>query len=231
MSSAAAASRCWPSTSIPRATSRTTSTSRRGLPTVADVLLGRATARQPPRRHHPLEPPGRRGRAGAGGQDGPGADPAPGAARGRRRLRRDPHRLPARAGPAGGQRAGGGRPRAAQRRGPVLRAAGRRAGPRGHRARPRRPQPRPQLARRGLQHRRHANRALARGLRVAEGARRREAPADDGRQSIAYAESAERAISILDHRPDLGADYVALAEELLERLGFRDARDRVAALA
>ena len=32
------------------------------------------------------------------------------------------------------------------------------------------------------------------------------------RQSIAYAESAERAVSILDHRPDLGADYLALAE-------------------
>jgi chromosome partitioning protein len=51
------------------------------------------------------------------------------------------------------------------------------------------------------------------------------------RSSIAYAESAERAVSILDHRPDLGADYVALAEELLERLGLRDARARVAALA
>jgi chromosome partitioning protein len=51
------------------------------------------------------------------------------------------------------------------------------------------------------------------------------------RQSIAYAESAERAVSILDHRPDLGADYVALAEELLDRLGLRDARERVAALA
>src|SRR4051794_33581808 len=47
------------------------------------------------------------------------------------------------------------------------------------------------------------------------------------RQSIAYAESAERAISILDHRPDLGSDYVALAEELLERLGLREARGRV----
>jgi chromosome partitioning protein len=47
------------------------------------------------------------------------------------------------------------------------------------------------------------------------------------RQSIAYAESAERAVSILDHRPDLGADYVALADELLERLGFADARARV----
>jgi chromosome partitioning protein len=39
------------------------------------------------------------------------------------------------------------------------------------------------------------------------------------RQSIAYAESAERAVSILDHRPDLGADYEALAQELLDRLG------------
>jgi chromosome partitioning protein len=39
------------------------------------------------------------------------------------------------------------------------------------------------------------------------------------RSSIAYAESAERAVSILDHRPDLGADYEALAEELLDRLG------------
>jgi chromosome partitioning protein len=47
------------------------------------------------------------------------------------------------------------------------------------------------------------------------------------RQSIAYAESAERAVSILDHRPDLGADYVSLADELLDRLGLRDARARV----
>src|SRR6188768_4132187 len=44
------------------------------------------------------------------------------------------------------------------------------------------------------------------------------------RSSIAYAESAERARSILDHRPDLGADYLALAEELLGRLGLDDAR-------
>jgi chromosome partitioning protein len=47
------------------------------------------------------------------------------------------------------------------------------------------------------------------------------------RQSIAYAESAERAISILDHRPDLGADYVALADELLARLGQQGARRRL----
>jgi chromosome partitioning protein len=51
------------------------------------------------------------------------------------------------------------------------------------------------------------------------------------RQSIAYAESAELAVSILDHRPDLGADYISLADELLERLGLREARERVAALA
>ena len=51
------------------------------------------------------------------------------------------------------------------------------------------------------------------------------------RSSIAYAESAERAVSILDHRPDLGADYLALAGETLARLpGFEDARRRVAGL-
>ena len=38
------------------------------------------------------------------------------------------------------------------------------------------------------------------------------------RSSIAYAESAERARSILDHRPDLGADYLELADEVLERV-------------
>jgi chromosome partitioning protein len=51
------------------------------------------------------------------------------------------------------------------------------------------------------------------------------------RGSIAYAESAERAVSILDHRPDLGADYVAVADEVLERLpGMADARKRLAQL-
>ena len=39
------------------------------------------------------------------------------------------------------------------------------------------------------------------------------------RASIAYAESAERATSILDYRPDLAADYVALADEVLARIG------------
>jgi chromosome partitioning protein len=42
------------------------------------------------------------------------------------------------------------------------------------------------------------------------------------RQSIAYAESAERAIPILDYRPDRGVDYVRLATEVLERLGMDD---------
>ena len=38
------------------------------------------------------------------------------------------------------------------------------------------------------------------------------------RQSIAYAESAERAVPILDYRPDRGADYLSLAGEMLRRL-------------
>ena len=50
------------------------------------------------------------------------------------------------------------------------------------------------------------------------------------RASIRYAESAERGISILDYRPELGADYVALAGEVLERLGFDEERRRAAAL-
>ena len=49
------------------------------------------------------------------------------------------------------------------------------------------------------------------------------------RQSIAYAESSERAISILEHRPDLGEDYVRLADEILGRMGLTDARKRVRA--
>ncbi len=47
------------------------------------------------------------------------------------------------------------------------------------------------------------------------------------RQSIAYAESAERAVSILDHRPDLGVDYLRLADELLGRLGLGTARRKL----
>ena len=51
------------------------------------------------------------------------------------------------------------------------------------------------------------------------------------RRSVRYAESAERGVSILDYAPDLGADYVALAGEMLERLGgFEEPRERLAAL-
>jgi chromosome partitioning protein len=45
------------------------------------------------------------------------------------------------------------------------------------------------------------------------------------RRSVRYAESAERGVSILDYAPDLGADYLALAGEVLDRLGgFEEAR-------
>jgi chromosome partitioning protein len=47
------------------------------------------------------------------------------------------------------------------------------------------------------------------------------------RSSIAYAESSERAISILDYRPDLGADYLTVADELLKRLGIDKPRKRL----
>jgi chromosome partitioning protein len=50
------------------------------------------------------------------------------------------------------------------------------------------------------------------------------------RSSIAYAESAERATSILDYRPDLGADYVALADEVLSRIGSVSARKKLQGL-
>jgi chromosome partitioning protein len=50
------------------------------------------------------------------------------------------------------------------------------------------------------------------------------------RQSIAYAESAERAVPILDYRPDRGVDYLELTRELLERLGWDERVDRLAGL-
>jgi chromosome partitioning protein len=50
------------------------------------------------------------------------------------------------------------------------------------------------------------------------------------RSSIRYAESAERGVSILDYRPELGADYTALAAEVLERLGFGEESARASAL-
>ena len=50
------------------------------------------------------------------------------------------------------------------------------------------------------------------------------------RRSVAYAESAERGISILDHRPDLGADYLGLVDEVLDRLGWKVERRRLGEL-
>jgi chromosome partitioning protein len=50
------------------------------------------------------------------------------------------------------------------------------------------------------------------------------------RKSVRYPESAERGVSILDYRPDLGTDYVSLAHELLTRLGDLETRERLGAL-
>jgi chromosome partitioning protein len=47
------------------------------------------------------------------------------------------------------------------------------------------------------------------------------------RSSIAYAGSAERAISILEYRPDLAADYLLLTDELLKRLGLTASRRKL----
>jgi chromosome partitioning protein len=48
------------------------------------------------------------------------------------------------------------------------------------------------------------------------------------RRSVRYAESAERGVSILDYAPELGSDYLALADEVLTRLGgFGEARNRL----
>jgi chromosome partitioning protein len=50
------------------------------------------------------------------------------------------------------------------------------------------------------------------------------------RSSIRYAESAERGVSILDYRPELGSDYLALAEEVLRRTGMAEESVRVSEL-
>jgi chromosome partitioning protein len=50
------------------------------------------------------------------------------------------------------------------------------------------------------------------------------------RRSIRYPESAERGVSILDYRPELGTDYLALADEVLTRLGDDESRERLSAL-
>jgi len=50
------------------------------------------------------------------------------------------------------------------------------------------------------------------------------------RRSIAYAESAERALPILEYRPDRGVDYLRLAAEIFERLEMPERRERVEAM-
>jgi chromosome partitioning protein len=51
------------------------------------------------------------------------------------------------------------------------------------------------------------------------------------RRSVRYAESAERGVSIVDYAPDLGADYLVLADEVLGRLGgFDSERGRLSTL-
>lgn len=50
------------------------------------------------------------------------------------------------------------------------------------------------------------------------------------RQSIAYAESAERGVSILDHKPSRGVDYISLADEVLGRLKLAGPRRKVRAM-
>jgi chromosome partitioning protein len=47
------------------------------------------------------------------------------------------------------------------------------------------------------------------------------------RQSIVYAESAERAVPILDYRPGRGQDYLSLAGEILRRIGMSDLLERL----
>jgi chromosome partitioning protein len=49
------------------------------------------------------------------------------------------------------------------------------------------------------------------------------------RRSIRYPESAERGESILDYKPELGTDYLSLADELLTRLGDEATRERLSA--
>ena len=47
------------------------------------------------------------------------------------------------------------------------------------------------------------------------------------RQSIAYAESAERAVPILEHNARRGQDYLSLTSEILRRLGMSDLLERL----
>ena len=50
------------------------------------------------------------------------------------------------------------------------------------------------------------------------------------RKSIRYPESAQQGLSILDYRPEIGDDYICLADELLVRLGEEEGRRPVDAV-
>ena len=118
--------------------------------------------------------------------------------------------------------------RAALGRGAVLRAAGRRAGARGDRAGARQPQSRAQwlgvILNIADMRTRHSREAFD-SLREHFGEKLLDTTI---RASIAYAESAERAHSILDYRPDLAVDYLNVADELLRRLQLEPPRRRLA---
>ena len=86
------------------------------------------------------------------------------------------------------------------------------------------------VARRRAQHGRHAHGAHARDAGQHARELRRQGVHDGIRRSMRYPESAERGVSILDYRPELGGDYVALADELLARLGDEESRERLRAL-
>jgi chromosome partitioning protein len=73
---------------------------------------------------------------------------------------------------------------------------------------------------------RHAREALA-SLRESHGEKVFETVI---RKSVRYPESAERGVTILDYKPELGIDYIDLGTELLDRLGEEEARERVALL-
>jgi chromosome partitioning protein len=50
------------------------------------------------------------------------------------------------------------------------------------------------------------------------------------RQSVAYAESAQKGVPILEHNPEKGQDYLDLGEEIAVRLGMLESVARLAAL-
>ena len=132
---------------------------------------------------------------------------------------------------ADGQRAGRGDALAGQHRGRVLLAPGSRAGARGDGARARQPEREPRTGSGVVMNIAdlrtiHSREALV-TLRQNFGEKVFQTVI---RKSIRYPESAERGVSILDYRPELGTDYIALADEVLTRLGDEETRERLSAL-